>query len=173
MAFRSSPSPQPGAAPSRETFLHGVVTDLVDMLETVVGRTDAAGFVAAVGQRLGEAYEPVYRGSRRRLSREQVVRAIVAFERRIHGDFHVVSQDDERIVLGNNACPFGARVHGHPALCMITSGVLGVFVAQNLGYARVALAKTIAEGHPGCDIVIHLKPAAAGGVSDGREYFEV
>jgi predicted ArsR family transcriptional regulator len=165
----------PASPPDRETFVLGTVAHLVDTLETVVGEADAAGFVAVVGQRIGESYEPIYRAAagRKRLTREQVVDAILDLERRIHGEFYLVAQDDERIVLGNRACPFGERVRGHPSMCMMTSSVLGVMVAQNLGYARVALGRTIADGHTGCEIVIHLKPPAAGAVVDGREYFEV
>jgi predicted ArsR family transcriptional regulator len=174
MAAKNAERARPIAI-DHESFMRGAVTQLVDMLEGVVGASDAEGFVAAVGQRLGETYEPMYRTAarRKRLGREQVVQAIVDFEQRIHAQFHVVSQDDERIVLGNSACPFGQRVIGHPALCMITSSMIGVFIAQNLGYARVVLGKAIARGDEGCAVTIHLKPPAAGSLVDGREYFEV
>jgi predicted ArsR family transcriptional regulator len=174
MPTKTAPPERPIAL-DRESFLHGAMSELVDMLETVVGDADAAGFVAVVGQRLGETYEPMYRASarRKRLSREQVVGAILDFERRVHGEFELVSHDDERIVLTNRACPFGERVRGHPALCMITSSVLGVFVAQNLGYARVAIGKAIARGDAGCEVTIHLKPPAPGERAEGREYYEI
>lgn len=97
---------------------------------------------------------------------------LVDLKRRIEGDFYVISQDDEKIVLGNHACPFGDRVHGRPALCMMTSNVFGSISASNLGYAKVALEETIATGSPGCRIVVHLKPTAEAARSDGREYFK-
>ena len=172
---RSEPPRERPIALDRESFLHGAMSELVDMLESVVGEADAAGFIAVVGQRLGETYEPMYRAAarRKRLSREQVIHAIVDLERRIHGDFDLVTHDEERIVLANRACPFGDRVRGHPSLCMLTSSLIGVFVSQNLGYARVVIEKAIARGDAGCDVTIHLKPPAPGERVDGREYFEV
>jgi hypothetical protein len=53
---------------------------------------------------------------------------------------------------------------------MMTSNVFGYIAAQNLGYARVELNNTIAMGHPGCKVVIHLRPIAESGMGV-REYF--
>jgi hypothetical protein len=53
---------------------------------------------------------------------------------------------------------------------MMTSNVFGYIGAENLGYAGVALERTIAQGHDGCRVVVHLRPRddAPSGV---REYF--
>jgi predicted ArsR family transcriptional regulator len=159
----------------RATFLRGLLGNLADTLEQVIGLQDATGFVSLVGQRLGEEYEERYRtaAKAKRLSRAQVAQAMVDFKRRIEGDFYIIEESDEKIVLGNRACPFAERVQGHPSLCMITSSVFGVMASQNLGYARVVLEKTIAQGHPGCHVVIWLKPPDQGAVVEGREYFQV
>ena len=79
-----------------------------------------------------------------RLSREQVADVLVDLNRRIRGDFFVIEQDDEKIVLGNRACPFAEKVVGRPALCMMTSNVFGSIAAQNLGYSKVVIEEAIA-----------------------------
>ena len=105
-----------------------------------------------------------------RLSREQVASVLVDLKRRIQGDFYVIEQDEEKIVLGNRACPFAEKVEGRPSLCMMTSNVFGVIAAENLGYARVVLEEAIATGASGCRVVVYLKPDEAQS-KEGREYF--
>ena len=60
---------------------------------------------------------------------------------------------------------------GRPSLCMMTSNVFGSIAARNLGYARVELQETIAEGAPGCRVTVHLRGPGAGEAWGGREYF--
>ena len=55
---------------------------------------------------------------------------------------------------------------------MMTSNVFGSIAAENLGYAKVDLQETIAEGDPRCRVVVHLKPTEDAEASDGREYFK-
>ena len=53
---------------------------------------------------------------------------------------------------------------------MMTSNVFGSIAAENLGYAGVELERTIAGGHAGCRVVVHLRPTEH--VQPGlREYF--
>ena len=155
-----------------DTYLRALLGNLADTFEGVIGLRDASGFVSLVGQRIGEEVNQNYRDAleSKRLTRAEVVEAIVDFQRRIGGDFFVIAQDDEKIVLGNRACPFAERSFGHPSLCMTTSSTLGVMSAQNLGYAKVVVEQAIAQGHPGCRLVIHLKPGVK---AEGREYYEV
>src|SRR5690606_10312973 len=94
------------------------------------------------------------------LTREQVADVLVDLKRRIEGDFYIISQDDEKIVLGNRACPFGEKVLGRPSMCMMTSNVFGAVTADNLGYAKVVLEQTIAEGAPGCRVTVFLRSTA-------------
>jgi predicted ArsR family transcriptional regulator len=97
---------------------------------------------------------------------------LVDLKRRIRGDFYVIEEDEEKIVLGNRACPFAEKVLGRPAMCMMTSNVFGVIAAENLGYAKVELQETIANGDAGCRVVVHLKPTAGAQKAQGREYFK-
>lgn len=153
----------------RDRFLRSLIGELSGALQDIVGLDEASGFVSLVGQRIGRQVNREYLDALgvRRLTREQVADVLVDFKNRIGGDFTVVSQDDEKIVLQNRACPFGNQVEGRPAMCMMTSNVFGSLAADNLGYARVELEETIAAGHAGCRVVVHLKPKDGAG---GRQY---
>ena len=155
----------------RDVFLRTLIRELSGTLQEVVGLQEAAGFVSVVGQRVGDQINESYRQALAlpALDRRQVSEVLVDLKRRIQGDFYIVSEDDEKIVLGNRACPFGDKVHGRPAMCMMTSNVFGVIAAENLGYAKVELRKTIAEGAPECLVIVYLTPEAAQNAS-GREY---
>lgn len=106
------------------------------------------------------------------LTPRQVADVLVDLKRRIHVGFFVSEQEEVKIVLGNRICPFAEKVIGRPALCMMTSNVFGHIAAENLGYARVELEQTIAEGDPGCRVVIHLHPPQEDEPVGGREYYQ-
>jgi len=106
------------------------------------------------------------------LSREQVAEVLVDLKRRIQGDFYVIEEDDDKIVLGNRACPFGEKVIDRPTLCMMTSNVFGSIAADNLGYSKVVIEQAIARGDAGCRVVVYLKPTQEAQSSSGREYFQ-
>jgi predicted ArsR family transcriptional regulator len=156
----------------RDVFLRTLLRHLAGTLEEVVGLREASGFISVVGQRMGEEMNAGYREALAlpRLSREQVADVLVDLKARIQGDFSIVEQDEEKIVLANRACPFAEKVMGRPSMCMMTSNVFGVIASENLGYAKVSLEQTIAEGHPGCRVVVYLAPTAAAQSAPGREY---
>jgi predicted ArsR family transcriptional regulator len=158
----------------RDVFLRTLLRELAGTLQDVVGLEEASGFVSVVGQRLGDQINDQYRAALQvtTLTRAQVRDVLVDLKRRIRGDFYLIAEDDEKIVLGNRACPFAEKVAGRPALCMMTSNVFGVIAAENLGYAKVALEQTIAEGHPGCRVVVYLRPTPEAEAAPGREYFK-
>ncbi|MFN4263191.1 MAG: methanogen output domain 1-containing protein [Thioalkalivibrionaceae bacterium] len=151
--------------------------DLSGVLEETVGLDEAAGFIAVVGQRMGEWMDRQYRHrlGLKTLSTHDVARVLVDLKARIQGGFSIESVDDERIILANTRCPFGDYVFGRPSLCMMTSNVFGVIAAENLGYARIDLERTIARGDSGCRVVIHLQPDSTSRVDTSgllsREYF--
>ena len=157
----------------RDRFLRALIRELAGTLEDVIGLEETNGHMSVVGSAIGAAIDRDYRTALRleRLDRAQVAAVLVDLKRRIGGDFYVISEDDEQIVLGNRACPFGAMVAGRPSMCMMTSNVFGSIAANHLGYAKVELQETIARGHPGCRVVVHLKSTEAALTADGREYF--
>lgn len=158
----------------RDVFLRSLIRELSGTLQEVVGLEEAAGFISVVGQRVGDQINEDYKAALAvpRLSREQVSEVLVDLKRRIQGDFYVIEEDDEKIVLGNRACPFGDKVLGRPAMCMMTSNVFGVIAADNLDYARVELEETIAQGASGCRVVVYLQAPPEGANPPGREYFK-
>lgn len=158
----------------RDLFLRTLVGELAGTLQDVVGLDEAAGFISLVGQRIGEGLNSEYKSALEspRLSREQVAAVLVDLKRRIQGDFYIVELTDDKIVLGNRACPFGDKVVGRPSLCMMTSNVFGMIAADSQGYAKVAVEKSIAQGDSRCRVVVYLKPTPEAQAAAGREYFQ-
>ena len=156
----------------RDVFMRTLIRELSGTLEDVVGLQEASGFVTVVGQAMGDQINRAYRAalSVPQLSREQVADVLVDLKRRIRGEFFILEQGDERIVFGNTACAFGDKVVGRPSMCMMTSNVFGSIATDNLGYAKVELQETIAQGHPGCRVVVYLRRTADVEALAGREY---
>ena len=177
MTYQTRPSSVEAlpVALERDVFLRTLIRELAGTLQDVVGIDEASGFVSVVGQRVGDQINGSYKAALQvsELTREQVADVLVDLKRRIQGSFRVEYEDDEKIVFGNRNCPFEDKVLGRPAMCMMTSNVFGVIAAENLGYARVDLEKTIAQGHGECRVVVHLKPApGASADTNCREYFK-
>lgn len=154
----------------RDPFLRRLLRELAGTLEDVVGLDEAAGYVSVVGSSMGRSIDRDYRRALQvdRLNRSQVAAVLADLKRRIEGEFHVVEESDDRLVLEATRCPFGAYVEGRPSLCMMTSNVFGRIAADNLGYAAVDIEQAIARGDAGCRVVVKLRPGEAG--ADAREY---
>jgi len=172
-ATNGAPVPVPDIGLDRDVFLRTLIRELSGTLQDVVGLEEASGFISVVGQAMGRQMDGAYRSGLgvAALDRETVAAVLVDLKQRIEGGFSIEEQSDERIVLTNTQCPFAEKVLGRPAMCMMTSNVFGVIAAENLGYARVELHETIAEGHAGCRVTVHLKEPAENEVVQGREYF--
>ncbi|MZE80197.1 methanogen output domain 1-containing protein [Streptomyces xinghaiensis] len=166
-----------GVGVERDVFMRTLLRELATSLESVVGLQEASGYISLVGQSVGLQLNDTYTRalSLDKLSREQVAEVMVDFKQRIGGDFHLIEQDEEKIVLGSRSCPFGEQVKGRESMCMLTSNMFGTVAARNLGYARVDLEETIARGATGCRVVVHLVPQpedSGENSSLGREYFD-
>ena len=164
---RSGASTEPSLG--RDSFFRSVIRELTTTITDLIGFNEAAGFVSIVGQRVGEEIDRDYRRSHGvpQLDRSQVESTLVDLKHRIGASFEIVESDAQRIVLTNTACPFREDIEGRPALCMMTSNVFGTVTADNLGYARVEIPRSIAEGHGHCRVIVNLKR----GSGEGREYF--
>jgi predicted ArsR family transcriptional regulator len=158
----------------RDQFLRSMIRELAGTLQDVVGIEEAAGFLNVVGYRTGQHVNQLYQNALQlsNLSREQVTTVLVDWKRRIQGDFYVIEETDEKIVLGNRKCPFAEQVEGREAMCVMTSNIFGAIAADNLGYARVELQDTIARGAQECKIVIYLQPSEASDEFATQEYFK-
>lgn len=157
----------------RDVFLRTLIRELSGTLQDVVGIEEASGFISVVGERMGRQMNQDYKSALEvsKLSREQVADVLVDLKRRIQGDFYVIEQNNEKIVFGNRVCPFAEKVLGRPAMCMMTSNVFGTIAANNLGYAKVELQETIAEGASGCRVIVYLNTTEEAEYAKGREYF--
>ncbi len=159
----------------RDGFCRTLISELAVTLQDVVGLEEASGFISVVGQTIGRQIDSVYRQALATdcLSRPQVEAVLVDLKRRIKGGFYVARSEEDRIVLKNTCCPFADKVIGRPSMCMMTSNVFGSIVASNLGYARVVLNETIAEGDRGCRVTIFLRETTQENEPEGREYFRI
>ncbi len=64
------------------------------------------------------------------------------------------------------------KVVGRPALCVLTSNVLGAIAAANLDYAKVAIEQAIARGAAGCRVVVNPELTPEAMAAQGREYYK-
>jgi hypothetical protein len=160
---------------NRDVFMRTLIRELSGTLEEVVGLKEAAGYISVVGQRVGDQFNAEYRRALgvERLSADQVANVLVDLKKRIEGDFFIIEAGQDKLILGNRACPFGDKVIGRSSMCMMTSNVFGAIAAQNLGYAKVELQQTIARGDNGCRVVIYFRPTPESIAAPGREYFGV
>ena len=157
----------------RDIFLRTLIRELAGTLEEIVGYEEAAGYISLVGQNMGEWINSLYKREMgvSSLSRCQVADVLVDLKRRIQGCFSIVQQDETKIVFTNSNCPFEDKVVDRPSMCMMTSNVFGVIAADNLGYAKVVLEETIAQGNKGCRVVVYLQQTEEASAATGREYY--
>ncbi|MDF1748462.1 MAG: methanogen output domain 1-containing protein [Alphaproteobacteria bacterium] len=160
----------------RDSFMQKMLRDLAGVLQDSIGVREARGFVSIVGARMGDALNDMYRKAlgQSTLNGDQVVDVMIDLKHRIGGDFYVISQDSDQIVLGNRKCPFGANVEGRPAMCMMTSNVFGRIAAENLGYACVSVEESFANGNDHCLVRLTLDPnSPKKPLDNSREYFRI
>jgi anti-sigma regulatory factor (Ser/Thr protein kinase) len=151
---------EPAGGFSRESFLRALVVQLGQAVEHAGGPGMSEHVVAEVGITVGGQMEAEYRAAKdvvARLDPEQLADCFVRLKHAIEGRFYVVEISEDRIVLGNERCPFGNAVRKAPALCRMTSAVFGGIAARNHDDgAAVVLEERIAVGDPGCRVVVHL-----------------
>lgn len=166
-----TPPNEPGHA--KDGFLRTVLRELAGILEQTIGEDEAEAYVNYVGLVLGRGLNETYREafSVPRLDLWQVASTLVDLKARIDGKFTIESMDAERIVLVNEACPFGERVIGRPSLCRMTANVFGFVTAENLGYSRLEITEAIARGDGRCRVVINLTKSTAPPLTSETEFF--
>ncbi len=154
---------------NRDMFMDLVVTSMGSVFEDIVGSSEADGFISLVGLAVGDKIQAEYLNAKgtSQLDRAEMVDALLDMRRRIGSTSYVLEDSAQRIVLGNNRCPFGDLAKKFPSLCMLTANVCGHLAAESQGYARVDLPETIAAGASECRVVIDLDPETVG---HGRRY---
>lgn len=154
-----------------DNLFGALVANMADVLETTAGVEDASAYVSSIAARLSVDIETQYKAALgvQSLNRAQLPAILVDLKNRADGEFFVIEDEEDHIVLGNCACPLGNAVLNHPSLCMLTSNIFGLMAANVVGYAAVDLEQTIASGAPACRVVIQLKRTELR--SGTREYF--
>lgn len=157
---------------SRESYLCGVLGVLSGCLQDVVGIAEARGYLSVVGHTVGEKVNQACLDDHgcERLSRDQMINALVDFKNRVGGGFEIASTTAETVEFHNCRCPFGDQVKGRPSLCMMTSAIFGYIAAESMGYARVELLETIALGNGRCVVRVNFDPETGG---EGVEFYRV
>lgn len=159
---------------NRDSLLQTFLKHLSGTLQKVVGIEEASGFMSLVSQQVGLEVNECYKKAWHlpELTREQISEVLIDLKRRVQGNFSIAEQDEDKIVFVNTVCPFGENVVGNELLCMMTSNVFGTVVAENLGYSKVSIEKSIARGDSGCRVVVYFKPTPVVQSVAGREYFK-
>ncbi|WP_271077268.1 methanogen output domain 1-containing protein [Aurantiacibacter sp. MUD61] len=156
----------------RDRFFRTIIRSLSGTLEQTIGLEEASGYIALVGSEVGEWIREEYNkaADKTQFTPREVADILVDLKRRIGGKFSVERVENDRIILRNTACPFGELVKNRPSLCQMTTNVFGRIAADNQGYARIALPKTIAKGDDHCLAIVYLTRDNAA-EERGREFF--
>lgn len=160
--FPSLPDPDEQQADGtfgRDSFLRALVVQLAQSVESLQGPGVAEAVVAQVGTDVGGRIEETFRAARGidgDLDVDQISSLLVELKAAIGGDFFVIDANDDRIILGNNRCPFGEAVMMAPTLCRMTSSVFGGIARRNRGAAAVDLEERIAVGDRQCRVTVWL-----------------
>lgn len=158
----------------RDLFLRSLIRELSGLMEEMIGLEEASGFISVVGQRLGTEIHDYYKQALQvdKLNKQQIGEVLQDLKSRIQGDFNIIEADENKVVLGNNICPFGDKVKDRPSLCMMTSNVFGTIAVDDSGYAKVVLNKTIAQGDSACHVTVYFNATEEAEHADGREYYQ-
>lgn len=92
----------------RDVFLRQLLRELSGSLQDAVGMAEASGYISAVGEQTHNVYRQAL--TLDRLARQQVANLLVDPKRRIQGDFYIIEETEDKIVLGNRARPYAETV---------------------------------------------------------------
>ena len=141
-------------------FMRRAALGLTARMEDLIGTGDAEGYLSAVGSAMGRRIDATFRAAKgvTAFDTRGVADVLVDYKRQVGGCFVVEEATAERIVMTGHRCPFGADARGCGALCQTTANIFGRIAADNLGYAHVALDRTMARGDKECRVTISLVP---------------
>ena len=157
---------------SKEGYLKDLTLNISAEFNDEASRRKIKRAAISIAKDIGEMYKRFH--GVEKLNYSQVVDSLIDAQRKIGGNFAFAERGEDVIVFKNIKCPFGERVRKAPGLCATTSALCGVMVARNLGYSKVVLKRTIAEGSNECLIYVYLnktKEAEKGKIMD--EYASV
>lgn len=111
----------------REDFSMELIASLSETLQDVLGITEASGIISVVGQKIGDQVNQQYLTALKvkSLPKANIANVLIDLKNRIHGKFYLLYEDNDKIILGNDICPFAEKIKNKPSLCMLTSNVFG------------------------------------------------
>lgn len=146
------------------SFLQTFIIELMHASEQL-GAEQSQQLIENIALTAGCFFEEVYcsNGDNKKgaLNRENYIELILGLKNNIGGNFSLTSSRPDYISVCNSRCPFGEKVVNFPELCRMTSSVFGGIAARNFGYAKVEIAKSIAQHNDCCEVYIHLNPESA------------
>ena len=153
-------------------FLQTFILELMHASEQL-GPEQSQQLIEQIAKTAGCFFEEVYRSEKKKkenaLDIESYIELILGLKNNIGGNFSLSSSDQNSIAVCNSRCPFGEKVVNFPELCGMTSSVFGGIAARNFGYAKVEIAKSIAQHDGCCEVYIHIDPETAK-KKEGIEY---
>ena len=151
---------------SKEMVLNKIITVVMDNTDN----EQARALVSKAGLEIGKDIETRYKRfySVEKMNIDQVCEAITDSTKKIGGKFIIIDQSNEKLIIKCSQCYFGGKPN--PALCTVTSNIIGVITARNFGYSKVILKKTIAQGNDCCRIIVYLKKTKESEKEKAREF---
>lgn len=121
----------------------------VNQLKEAINKTSTQ-----IGKDISELYRRFHNSPK--LTKSQLIDSIIDAMNKLGAKFSLVTENEERITFRNSTCLFGHDIKKCPILCMTTSNIIGTIVAENLGYGKVELKRTIAQGNTEDIINVYL-----------------
>jgi hypothetical protein len=130
--------------------------------------------MSIVGQTLGDQIDRDYKQALTvsNLTREQVAHVLVDLNRRIHGDFCVIEEDENKIVLGKSSLPIRRPSHLSSVPVHVHQQYFRCDCRGKSGLRQGRAAREDAKGQPGCRVVVHFNPTPEAEAAEGREYLK-
>jgi len=138
-------------------FFKIIISYLLDHMVEYTSEKETRQFVKAVGLNIANIVSHNTKEKSEKIDLKQVAEELVEFKNHIGGAFSIQHVTDTEIRLTNQTCPFQEAVLDRPALCEMTTNVLGKMTSNSTGYARVRLEKAIANGDNQCVVCIRVR----------------
>ena len=139
---------------SQISFLKDMITGISQNIDSKQLKESINKTSSKIGKNISDLYKRFH--NTEKLAKSQITDSIIDAMNKLGAKFSLIAENDDIITLRNTRCLFN-DIKGCPMLCMVTSGIIGTIVAENLGYGRVAFRKNMSKGSNEDIITIHLK----------------
>jgi len=130
---------------NKTKFLKEMITGICENISTDQLKKAIEKIAIKIGQEISDIYRNFHNTAK--LTKTQLIDSIIDAMNKLGAHFSLISEDKDKIVFRNSKCLFGNKIKRCQLLCLTTSNIIGKIVAENLGYSRVELKRTIANGY--------------------------